>query len=336
MSFSFQQELRDNLRPDALRAIAGVLIGCVISAIGLVFFINPYGMVPGGVFGLSIVLHALLPNLQIGTYALLIQIPLILFSIFVLGGKLGFRSLIAAFTLPVLVNLFSAWSYPTEEALRALDPAVIAGGHLNLKEDLIVCTLVGGALVGVGTGLIIRQQASSGGSDIIAMLLHKFTRIRFATCMIMVDGTIVLAGLLVIGMGLGLSDDLNSTDQSWKLSCYSLITMYTLTRSMTLVINGAKDCLQVNIICSKEEAAVLRTWILNDIDRTATRLSARGLYSEDGKELLLMVVRNKELPTITDGVKQRAPESFVVVTDAYDAYGYRWKDLPDAQSFSIG
>ncbi|MFC2487953.1 MAG: YitT family protein [Alloprevotella sp.] len=330
-----KQQLYDLSRPDSLRAIGGILFGCLIAAIGLTYFINPYGLVPGGIFGICIVLHALFPILQVGTYALLIQIPLLLISSLVLGGRLGFRTLIAAISLPLMVNLLSSWSYPTAEALRRLDPGLILGGHLDMTHDLIVSALIGGALIGVGTGLIIRQQASSGGSDVIAMLVHKFTHIRFANSMMMVDGSIVLAGLMVIGMGFGLPESSNAAPRSWMLSFYSLITMYLLNRSIAIVLSGAKDCMLVHIICTKEESTILRNWILTTLDRTATRTDARGLYSEAGKEILLMVVRNKELPTITDGIKQMAPDCFVVVTDAYDAYGYRWKELPTADALNL-
>lgn len=333
MSKPLSSSLQELGHPESLRAIGGILLGCFIVAVGLVYFINPYGLVPGGVFGVCIVLHALFPALQIGTYALLIQVPLLLISTLVLGGRLGFRTLIAVFALPIMVNLLSLWSYPNAEALRTLDPSLIVGGKLDMSHDLIISCLVGGALIGIGTGIIIRQHASSGGSDVIAMLIHKFTHIRFSTCMILFDGSVVLAGLVVIGMGIGTNEAVN--ERSWMLSFYSLIAMYILNRSINMMLSGAKDCMLVHIICTKTDAATLRSWILTTLDRTATRTQASGLYSETDKEILLMVVRNKEIPAITDGIKRLAPESFVVVTDAYDAYGFRWKELPDADALLL-
>lgn len=330
-----QQQLKEITQPASLRAIGGILVGCFLAALGVAYFINPYRLVPGGVFGICIVLHAVFPYFQVGTYALMVQIPILLISIRVLGGKLGFRTLIAAFSLPLMVNFLEWLSYPSAEALRLLDPAQILGGHLDMRNDLIISSLVGGALIGAGSGFIIRQQASSGGSDVLAMLLHKFTHIRFANCMLMIEGCIVLSGLVVIGMGVGISDGNETTPRSWMLSFYSLVTMYTITQTIAMVLNGAKDCMLVHIICAKEDAPVLRNWVLTTLNRTATRTDAKGMYSDAGKEILLMVVRNKELPAITDGIKHLAPNSFVVVTDAYDAYGYRWKELPDANALNL-
>lgn len=329
------QGVRLQTRAESLQAIGGILAGCLIAALGLVYFINPYGLVPGGVFGICIVLHAIFPVFQIGTYALMLQVPLMIVSTLILGGKLGFRTLIAVFALPLMVNLISTWSYPDAEALRSLDPSLIVGGRLDMTEDLIISSLIGGALLGAGSGLIIRQQASSGGSDVIAMLLHRFTKIRFSNCMLIVDGTIVLAGLVVIGMGIGLSKTPEASEQSWKLSLYSLIAMYVLNRSVTMLMSGARDCMLVHIICTQKDAALLRTWVLNTLNRTATCTRASGLYSEEGKEILLMVVRDKELPSITDGIKLLAPDSFVVITDAYDVYGFRWKELPEANAVRL-
>ena len=282
MNFSFRDLLREATQPATLRAIPFILFGCFVAAVALVYFINPYGIVPGGAFGASIVIHAIFPSMPIGTLGLMIQIPLMLISMLVLGGRLGVRTIVAAISLPLFVNLLTALSYPAGEAMRTLDPKLLLGGHLDLTNDLIVSSLIGGVLLGAGTGLVIRQQASSGGSDIVAMILNKYSGMPFSYCLMIVDGTIVLSGLLVIGMGLGLNVG-SAEPRSWMLSFYSLITM----------------------------------------------------FAEQEKEIWLLVVRQKELPAITAGVKELAPDCFVVVTDAYDAYGYRWKALPDAGALQI-
>ena len=333
MSFSLRALWTEAAQPETLRAVPFILIGCLITAVGLVYFINPYGIVPGGVFGISIVMHAIFPAVPIGTIALSIQIPLLLISLLVLGGKLGLRTLVAAVSLPILVNILTEWSYPPE-ALKTLDPTKLLGGHLDLTNDLIISSLIGGVLVGIGTGLVIKQSASSGGSDIIAMIIHKFTRIRFSYALMTVDGLIVLSGLLVIGMGFGLN--IGSVEaKSWMLSFDSLITMFAITRSIATVVSGTQDTKLVHIICDTQDREELREWILHTLDRTATWTPSKGLYSGGNKDILLLVVRQKELPAITEGIKLRAPNCFVIVTDAYDTYGFRWKELPDAGTMRL-
>ena len=333
MSFSLRGLWKEAVQPETLRAVPFILMGCLVTAVGLVYFINPYGIVPGGVFGLSIVLHAIFPSAPIGTIALCIQIPLLILSLLVLGGKLGLRTLVAAVTLPLMVNALTQLSYPVE-ALKNLDPTKLLGGHLDLTNDLIISSLIGGVLVGIGTGIVIKQSASSGGSDIIAMIIHKFTRVRFSYALMTVDGSIVLSGLLVIGMGFGLSIG-NAEPKSWMLSFYSLIAMFAITRSIATVVSGTHDTKLVQSICDSNDRAELREWILHSLDRTATCTPSKGLYSGSDKDILLLVVRQKELPAITEGIKLRAPNCFVIVTDAYDTYGFRWKELPDAGTMRL-
>lgn len=333
---AFLQKLGNELlQLETLKALGGILLGCFITALGAVLFILPYHLVPGGVLGLCVVLHSFYSGIQVGTYVLLIQIPLLLISTLVLGGKLGVRTLVAVFATPLMINAISSVVYPNAKALQTLDPTLLLDGRLNMTSDMIVTALVGGALVGIGTGIVIRQQASSGGSDVIAMLVHRFTRIRFATCMYFVDGSIMLLGFIVIGLGIGLPEGQGGDARSWLLSFYALITMYVLNRTIAIVLTGGHDCKLVHIICTPSDSKVLRQWVLHTLNRTATRSDCRGLYSEEPKEILLLTIRNKEMPAVTDGIKQLAPQSFVIVTDAYDAYGYRWKELPDSNALTV-
>ena len=85
-------------------------------ASGFVFFINPYGIVPGGVYGASIVLQSLFPSIQVGTFGYMFDIPLLILSVLLLGAKLGARTIVAALTTPLIMNVMSRLSYPTQEA----------------------------------------------------------------------------------------------------------------------------------------------------------------------------------------------------------------------------
>ena len=105
-----------------IRAWINILLGCFILASGFVFFINPYNIVPGGVYGASIVLHNLFPSIQVGTFGYMFDIPLLILSVVLLGSKLGVRTIAAALTTPLIMNLLTTLVYPTREALEALDP----------------------------------------------------------------------------------------------------------------------------------------------------------------------------------------------------------------------
>lgn len=302
-----------------------ILIGCIIVAAGFVFFINPYNIVPGGAYGASIVLHNLFPSIQVGTFGYMFDIPLLVLSVVLLGTKLGARTIVAALTTPLLMNMMSKMAYPTEEALHALDPSQLIGGTMNLSDHLMLACVMGATLIGIGTGIVVRNQATTGGSDIVGMLLQKYCHIRFSKAILLVDGAVVCFGLLVIGFGIGSAED--STQPSWHLSFYSLIAIFIISRVIAYMINGSKNDKLIFVISDKQMTA-LHSYILKDLDRTATCIKSSGLYTGKEKEMIFLVVSYKEVAGVKHTIKAADPKAFVVVTDAYDTFGEGWKQLP--------
>lgn len=308
-------------------AWASILLGCTILAAGFVFFINPYNIVPGGVYGASIVLHNLFPSIQVGTFGYMFDIPLLILSVILLGAKLGTRTIAAALITPLLMNIMSRFVYPSQEALERLDPTQLLGGTMNMSEHLMLTSIIGATVIGIGTGIVIRNQATTGGSDIVGMLLQKYCHIRFSRAILLVDATVVCFGLLVIGFGIGSAND--STQPSWHLSFYSLISIFVISRVIAYVINGEKNDKLIFIISNKN-LPELRRYILEDLDRTATYIKSSGLYTREDKEMIFMVVSYKEVAGLKLKIKEADPRAFVVVTDAYDTFGEGWKQLPSA------
>lgn len=308
-----------------LSAWVNILLGCTILAAGFVFFINPYNIVPGGVYGASIVLHNLFPSIQVGTFGYMFDVPLLILSVVLLGAKLGTRTIAAALVTPFLMNMMSRLVYPSQEALEQLDPAQLLGGCMNMSEHLMLTCIIGAAVIGIGTGIVIRNQATTGGSDIVGMLLQKYAHIRFSNAILLVDGTVVCFGLLVIGFGIGSTDDVSQP--SWHLSLYSLISIFIISRVISYMINGAKNDKLIFVI-SEHHLEDLRKYILEDLDRTATYIKSSGLYTHADKEMLFIVISYKEVTGLKLKIKEVDPGAFVVVTDAYDTFGAGWKELP--------
>lgn len=306
---------------------AKIFLGCTFLAAGFVLFINPYNIVPGGVYGASIVLHNLFPSIQVGTFGYMFDIPLLLLSVWLLGAKLGARTIVAALTTPLIMNVMSKLIYPTQEALEQLDPAQMLGGCLNMSDHLMLTSIIGAVVIGIGSGLVVCNQATTGGTDIVAMILQKYAGIRFSTAIMLADATVVLFGLLVIGFGIGSAEDV--TQPSWHLSFYSLISIFVTSRVIAYVINGAKND-KIIFVISDQKMEDLHRYILEDMDRSATRIKSSGLYSGKEKEMLFMVVSYKEVNGVKHKIKEVDPKAFVVVTDAYDTFGEGWKQLPSA------
>ena len=217
------------------RSMFAIVLGCLIMAVGYSYFVSPYNIVPGGVYGMGIVLHNVFPSIQVGTFGYMIDVPLLASAIIVFG-----RQLFAACLTPGLINLLSWIAFPNQEALEALDPKQLFGGVIDLSNDLMLASLLGAVLIGLGVGLVLRNQATTGGTDIIAMYLQKFAKMKFSTGILLADSCVVLSGLLVIGFGVGSGADREAVEGgSWLLSFYSLITIYVSSRVLAYVIDGA-------------------------------------------------------------------------------------------------
>lgn len=233
----------------------------------------------------------------------------------------------AALLTPLIMNVMSSMVYPTEEALERLDPTLLLGGCMDMSEHLMLTCIIGAAIIGIGSGIVVRNQATTGGSDIIAMLLQKYGHIRFSNAILMVDATVVGFGLLVIGFGVGGQGEAGHA--SWLLSFYSLISIFVISRVLAYVINGAKDD-KLLFVISDQNMTALHQFILRDLDRTATCIKSSGLYTGAEKEMLFLVVSHKEVTAVKHKIKEADPKAFVVVTDAYDTFGEGWKQLPSA------
>src|ERR1035437_5255666 len=187
-----------------------ILIGSFILASGLVLFITRYKIIPGGVFGISIVMHDLFGT-PVGLVALCFDIPLTIIGVKVLGSRFGYKTVLG-FSLTAIFTdtLTYFWGF---------EPLV--------KGDALLSSIFGGVMVGLGLGLIFRSKATSGGSDIIAMIIAKKTRLPLGMLMIYVDSVIVLLGLLVF--------------QDWNIPLYSWIVIFISGKVIDIVMTRSEE-----------------------------------------------------------------------------------------------
>ena len=304
-----------------------LFIGCAIMGAGFVLFINPYDFVPGGVYGAGIVLHNVFPSVQVGTFGYMFDIPLMIIAVLVFGGQFGARTVVAALFTPGFMNMLTRMVYPDQAAVESLDPALLLGGSLNFTDDLLLACIIGSLVIAVGQALVVRTQATTGGTDIIGMLFQKYLGIKFSTGIFIADSVVVLSGLLVIGFGLGSSE---GEGAGWVLTCYSLITIFLASRFLARFLDGASYDKLLFIISEQNET--LKKFIIEDMGRGATYVKARGMYSEQEKDMIFLVVNRKEVHLVQRKVQEIDPRAFFVVTDAYDTYGEGFKPFPEADT----
>ncbi len=313
------------------QSIALMVLGSALLAFGYNCFISPYNIVPGGVYGLGIVMHNIFPSIQVGTFGYIFDIPLLISAIIILGRQFAGRTLFAAIMTPGFMNLFDRLIYPNDEAMRLLDPSQLMGGSIDLSNDLILATIMGSVLIGVGQGLVLRNRATTGGTDIIAMYLQRFAGFKFSNGMLLADSVVVLLGLFVIGFGFFQSPEKvleAGMSAGWKLSLYSLVTIYISSRVIDYVIDGASYDKLLFVITNRDTQE-FRDFVINDLGRSATHIKAKGMYSNDEKEMIFIVVSRKEVNSVQYAIKQFDPQAFCVVTDAYNTFGEGFKAFPD-------
>ena len=273
-----------------------IVIGTFILAIGIVFFIAPYKFVPGGVYGISIVFHHLLGT-PIGLVSLCMDIPLLLIGIRVLGSRFGVKTFAGIVLTAVFVDTLGR----------------IWGNTPLVEVDALLSGIFGGVLVGLGLGLIFRAKATSGGTDIVAMILSKYTRLPLGQSLIYVDSVVVLIGLLAF--------------QDWKIPLYSWVIIFITGKVIDMVVEGISVDKVVIIISDKHEE--IREKLIFNMHRGGTYLYAQGMYEGAEKKVIYTNISRRELPILLAHIRDIDPAAFVSVMDAYDVLGDGFKPLKE-------
>jgi uncharacterized membrane-anchored protein YitT (DUF2179 family) len=281
-----------------------ILVGSFILAAGFVYFITPHRIVPGGVYGIAIVVHYLTKGvfafwpdgIPIGLFGLVLNIPLTWAGIKILGPKFGVKTIVGF----VLTSIFI-------DGITMLRPA----GDAALVQDVLLSCVFGGVLLGFGLGLIFKSRATSGGSDIIAMIAAKYTRLPLGRLMIYVDSVIVLVGLAAF--------------QDWAIPLYSWVVIFITGRAIDLTLEGA-DYNKALFIISKEHEAI-RQKVLYDLERGGTYLAGKGLYTNDDKQMIFTVVSRRELAILEDYITEIDPDAFITIMDTKEILGEGFQSL---------
>lgn len=308
-------------------SIGQIVFGCLLVAIAFVIFINPYDLVPGGVYGLALVISKLLNEaVQPGVIGYVLDTFLIITALVLFGGKFGGRTIFAVLITPGLMLLLDWLVYPNLEVAATCDATQLLGGHVDLSDHLLLTSIIGGVFSGIGVGIVIRNNAATGGTDITGMILHRFAKMKFANGVLLSDALIVLSGLVVIGFGIGLPE--GKEPAGLLLTLYSAVSIFVNAKVLGYTIDGASRDKLLYIICDVHSDK-MRNYILHELNRGGTYIKAKGMYTDNDKEMIFLVVNRKEVRNVQHKIKEFDPKAFVVVTDAYDTFGEGFKPFPE-------
>jgi uncharacterized membrane-anchored protein YitT (DUF2179 family) len=298
-----------------------LVFGSALFAIGDVMFVNPYMMAPGGTYGLSNVFSSLWGG-RIALYAICMDVPLLLIGTWILGPKFGLKTIISTFLIFGFTYLLEmVWGYAPvihDGAVLTTAPAN-ADGMVALEThnvwftpDYFLNTVVAGLIYGVAIGLIFRSGATSGGSDIISMILHKYTKISLGTLVMIVDGIITLSTLIAFG--------------DPRLPIYSIIIIYIEGKVIDLVVDGMKSYKTKFIVTDELEA--VRSYILNDLQRGGTLLVGTGLYQGNERKMIYVTLDRADMVKLKSNLHRLDPKAFVNIMESSEILGFGFKALP--------
>ncbi|MDX8044645.1 YitT family protein [Gracilibacillus sp. S3-1-1] len=264
-----------------------VLIGSAFVAVAFNLFLLPNEIASGGVSGISTITKALF-DWEPSIVQWSLNIPLFIAGVVILGKNFGVKSLLGTIVLPFFVFL-----------TRDIPTAI---------EEPLLAAIFGGMLIGIGIGIVFRGKASTGGIDLAAQILHKFTSIPLGICVALFDGLIVLTACFVFSLEQGL---------------YALIALFITSRTIDFVQVGLNTSKNVVVITNHPEE--VRRMILEDIDRGVTVFHGSGGYTDEERKVLMCVVQQNEFSKTTRVIKEIDPNAFVIVMNATEVLGEGFK-----------
>ncbi|MFE6798762.1 YitT family protein [Paenibacillus chitinolyticus] len=266
---------------------AMLLIGCLIISISFNVFLNPNQVASGGVSGLSTIIQQTL-GWQPALTQWGLNIPLFLLGLWLLDRSYSLKAVVGSIVLPLCVMLTS---------------------HLpTLTHNILLATIYGGMVLGLGIGIVFRGRGSTGGFSISSQILHKYSGLSLGVSVAVFDGMVILLAGIFFGP---------------EKALYALIGLFVTTKTIDIVQVGLNTSKVAYIISNDPEK--LREAILHDLDRGLTQLNGAGGYTGDVRLVLMVVVSQSEVSKLKALVQSIDPQAFIILSNANEVLGEGFK-----------
>ena len=263
-----------------------IVIGAFFQALSYVLFLAPYKIVPGGVYGISIVLHyvtkdlfSFMPDgLPMGATALCFNIPLMILAMKKIGLASGPKTIVTF----VLISIFTdSLSY-------------VLGNQPLVENDSFIACFYGGAILGIGVTCVFRAQSTSAGTDVLARVIANNSNLKVSNMIIVLDSLVVLLGLIVF--------------QDWAVPLYSWFAIFVYGKIVEMFQTENPN--RAVFIVSKKTQEI-KDLIVGKMGMRGTFLHGRGMYEGKEKEIIFTIAERKDLPRLKDEVKEIDPNAFI-------------------------
>jgi len=263
-------------------------LGILMMAVGVYFFKTPNGFATGGVSGIAIILSKIIPYFSQATYMLWINIILLVVGVLVLGKQCGFLTIFSSLMFS-FETMILEWVVPISAPLTS-QPLL----------ELVYAVM----LTGIGSAVIFRCNASSGGTDIVALILKKYTSLNTGTALLCTDVIIAASTLIIYDVKTGL---------------FSLLGLFAKVFVIDDILDSMNMCKAFTIITTKADE--VETYIMTQMHRGATVHKAEGAYSHEEKQVIITVCRRTEALRLRKKVKEIDPHSFIIITKTSEIMG---------------
>lgn len=266
-------------------SLLGIICGSLFFAFGLQFFIIANGLAEGGLTGVSLILHYL-SGWPAGLILGVLNIPVLLFGWYKWGFRFVFKTILSVLLISAMVDVLHL------------------AGLVLPTEDLLLAALYGGVLTGLGTGLVLRSGATTGGMDIVARFLHEKYGFKMGSVFFSFDTGVLVIVALLFGL---------------EKALYTLVALFVYSQVVDRIIEGFNEARAV-VIVAKEPISIKEA-IIRELGRGATLIRGHGVYTGDEKEIIYVVIGKRQLLQLKKLVRELDPQAFVIVNDVHEVLG---------------
>ncbi len=276
--------MKESFNKSELKNYLMIMVGITILAIGINVYYSPQHLVTGGVSGLAIILDYVF-SIPLWLTNVIVNIPLFIVGIKIKGMDFAKKSIFGAAFVSVAL-----W-------YTSFIPPV--------QSDLLISSVFGGLFVGAGVGLVLRSSASTGGTDLLAIIIkHYLKKIPINQIMMCIDGMIIVVGLFVFGV---------------EKAMYALISIFIVSKVVNTLVEGVNYSKEVHII--SEKSSEIAQELMKHLNRGITSINGKGVYTGKSKDILYIVCSTEELIELQRIVKEVDTEAFIIINDVREVVG---------------
>lgn len=271
-----------------------ILMGALLVASGTYFFLAPSRIAAGGISGAAIIINSIFPHMPIGALMMAMEVVLFITGILIIGPVFGGKTIFCSFSVSGMILLF-------EKLFPNIHP---------LSSDMLMQLIFGTLICGIGMAIVFDQNASTGGTDIIAKIINKYFRISIGKCVLIADIIVTVAASIVFGVDKGL---------------YAILGVIINSTLIDNVIKNLNTYKQVAIISIAGEQ--IKDYIVGTLDRSATIYYAKGAYNNNEREVITTVINNKQFLKLKDYIKGIDGRAFITVNEVNEVVGEGFADF---------